>query len=112
MILPFQSFIPQRCLRKKKLTKDHKYLSNKKLIRQTREFNNSRERTHMICNWTYIYMIFSEQIKYNKNKMLECSTTTPPKNEFDRSKHITYLKRGLTLLSRQYVSNDTNRYDL
>ncbi|CAG8545295.1 942_t:CDS:2, partial [Funneliformis caledonium] len=43
--------------------------------------------------------------------MLECSTT-PPKNEFDRSKHITYLKRGLTLLSRQYVSNDTNRMTL
>jgi hypothetical protein len=34
----------------------------------------------------------------------------PPIKEFIRDKHISYLKRGLTLLPKQYASNDTNRY--
>lgn len=34
----------------------------------------------------------------------------PTEKEFVRDKHISYLKRGLTLLPKQYASNDTNRY--
>ncbi|PKC04350.1 protein geranylgeranyltransferas-like protein type I beta subunit [Rhizophagus irregularis] len=36
----------------------------------------------------------------------------PTEKEFVRDKHISYLMRGLTLLPKQYASNDTNRMTL